>query len=105
MTYFMQSNCVCLSFFLVVRNEKNVSLLPEKNNNFFLAFFLFCFRQKKTSLPFAWLFKNKEKSNSNFLYLQLLFVSSFFFASPVMTIDDRWVGGGYKMVEMLMTSY
>ena len=33
-------------------NEKNVSLLPEKNNNFFLAFFLFCFRQKKTSLLF-----------------------------------------------------
>ena len=44
-------------FFELLEIKKNVSFLPEKNNNFFLylfnAFFLFCFRQKKTSFPFA----------------------------------------------------
>ena len=49
------------------------------------SFFVFV-RKKQVSLLLG--FKQRQKRQ------QLsLFVSSFFFASPMMTIDDRWVGG------------
>ena len=78
-------------FFELLEMKKNVSLLPEKTKTSFFTyltrFFFFVF-VRKNKFPIC-LALNKEKSDSNFLYLFLLF----FFASPVMTIDDRWVGG------------
>ena len=70
--------------------KKNVSLLPEKNNNFFLylfnPFFLFCFRQKKTSATAL-----------------SLFVSCFFFFW--FPSDDNWwqVGRWYGIPNLVMT--
>ena len=71
--------------------KKNVSLLLQKNNNFFLYFlFFFGFAQnEKNKFPFC-LALNKKKASaiSNFL---CLFVP--FLLPLMMTIDDRWVGG------------
>ena len=74
---------VCL--FLSCSNwKKNVSLLPEKNNNFFLylfnPFFLFCFCQKKT-----------------------FFICFFFFFC--FHSDDNWwqVGRWYGIPNLVMT--
>ena len=80
--------------------KKNVSLLPEKNNNFFLylfnAFFSFFFSSEKNK--FAFCLALKEKSNNNFFYLFLLF----FFCFPN---DDNWwqVGRWYGITNLVMT--
>jgi len=50
------------------------------------SFFVFV-RKKQVSLLLG--FKQRKKRQQ----LSLFVSSFFFFASPVMTIDDRWVGG------------
>ena len=88
-------------FFELLEMKKNVSLLPEKNNNFFLylfynAFFLFCFCQKKQVFLLLG-FKQRKKQQ------QLsLFASSFFFC---FRSDDNWwqMGRWYGIPNLVMT--
>ena len=77
-------------FFELLEMKKNVSLLPEKNNNFFLylfnAFFLFCFQSKK------------NKRNNTF------FICFFFFFFYFPSDDNWWQGGRwYGNTNLVMT--
>ena len=80
-------------FFELLEKKKNFSLLPEKNNNFFLYFL---FSSEKIKFVFC-LALSKEKSK------QLsLFVSSVCFCFPS---DDNWwqVGMWYGITNLVLT--
>ena len=104
-----------LSFFWVIKTnwfwslvldfvsewKKNVSLLLQKNNNFFFLslFVLFWFRpkwKKQISLLLGFI-KRRKNNNSNFLYLFVLFFFS--------VNNDNWwqVGRWYGIPNLVMT--